>query len=191
MVYFISDGTYTKIGKSNNPIKRIKDLQTSNGNELKFVYIFDCKDSWEKKLHKLLKQYRTNSCNEWFDLRMCKLEEYFKMFDYYIFQDLNLAKFKANQANNEFYKGAIHTGESRNNKINTLYGAKNKHKYKALRLELIEEIKLHLATLKNKIISYDYYIKKYGFTKNEISFFMKGCKLSKAINDHNQRVYNN
>ena len=45
MVYFISDGTYTKIGKSNNPVKRIKSLQTSNANELKFIYIFDCKKS--------------------------------------------------------------------------------------------------------------------------------------------------
>lgn len=189
MVYFISDGTYTKIGKSKNPIKRIKDLQTSNANELKFVYIFDCKDVWEKKLHKLLKPYKTNSCNEWFDLRMCNLQENLKSFDNSVFQDLSLAKFKANQSNNEFYKGEVHTGKSRSNKINTLYGAKNKDKYRILRLELIEEIKLHLNTMKNKIISYDYYIKKYGFTKNEISFFMKGCKLSKSIYEHNQKVY--
>jgi hypothetical protein len=188
MVYFISDGTYTKIGKSKTPLKRIKALQTSNGNELKFVYLFDCKDSWEKKLHTLFKPYKTGSSNEWFDLRSINYEVSLKSLKNIIFEDLSLAKFRANQSNNEFYKGDVHTGTARSNKINSLYGAKNKHK--TLRLELIEEIKLHLATLKNKIISYDYYIKKYGFTKNEISFFMKGCKLSKAIYEHNQRVYN-
>lgn len=189
MVYFISDGTYTKIGKSNNPHSRIKDLQTSNPNELKFVYIFDCKDYWEKKLHILLKHYNCKAKNEWFDLRMCNLEEHIKILNCATLQDLNLAKFKATQLNNQFYKGDVHTGESRKNKIDNLYGAKNKDKHRKLRLQLIDEIKLHLSKLKNKIISYDYYVKKYGFTKNEISFFMKGCKLSKAIYEHNQKVY--
>lgn len=190
MVYFISDGTYTKIGKSKTPLKRIKALQTSNGNELRFVYLFDCKDTWEKKLHNLLKQYRTGSSNEWFDLRNVNHETSIKSLGNIVFNDISLAKFRANQLNNEFYKGDVHTGIARSNKINNLYGAKNKDKHRTLRLELIEEIKLHLSTLKNKIISYDYYIKKYGFTKNEISFFMKGCKLSKSIFEHNQKVYN-
>jgi len=101
MVYFISDGTYTKIGKSNNPHSRIKDLQTSNPNELKFVYIFDCKDYWEKKLHTLLKHYNCKAKNEWFDLRMCNLEEHIKILNCATLQDLNLAKFKAIQLNNQ------------------------------------------------------------------------------------------
>ena len=49
MVYFISDGTYTKIGKSKNPLSRIKGLQTSNAKGLTFKYLFDCSDQYEKK----------------------------------------------------------------------------------------------------------------------------------------------
>jgi len=30
MVYFISDGTYTKIGVAVNPEKRLRELQTGN-----------------------------------------------------------------------------------------------------------------------------------------------------------------
>lgn len=189
MVYFISDGTYTKIGKSNNPIARIKELQTSNPNELKFVYIFDCKDIWERKLHKLFKHYQTSSKNEWFNLKACNIEAHLETLDYYLFKDLNISKFRANQLNNEFYKGEVHTGLARKKKIDSLYGEKNKKNHRKLRLELIEEIKNHLINFRDKIISYDYYIKKYGFTKNEISFFMKGCKLSKQIFEHNKRIF--
>ena len=100
MVYFISDGTYTKIGKSKNPLSRIRGLQTSNGNTLKFVCIFDCKDSWEKKLHKRFNQFKTNSSNEWFDLRNSNYESTLTSIDDVIIKDLSLAKFKANQLNN-------------------------------------------------------------------------------------------
>ena len=74
MVYFISDGIYTKIGKSKNPLNRIKDLQTSNANKLFFTHLFDVKDKYEKVLHKLFKEVKTNSNNEWFDLREVNIE---------------------------------------------------------------------------------------------------------------------
>ena len=47
MIYFITNGFNTKIGKS-----RLIALQTSNARNLRLEYIFDIEDSTEKKLHK-------------------------------------------------------------------------------------------------------------------------------------------
>lgn len=185
MVYFISDGTYTKIGKSKNPLTRIKDLQTSNPNSLMFTYLFDCNDSFEKRLHKLLDEYKTKSNNEWFDLRNIDLCILSKV-NHPLFKDLNKAAFKAKLLNNEYYRGSVHTSQARKEII--------KHKdfnLKERRKSLIEEIKYILDHESKTIISYNQYIIKYGFTKNEISFFMRSCGLNKKIQQHNDLIFKN
>lgn len=191
MIYFITDGVYTKIGKSKTPLKRIRGLQTSNPNTLKFQYIFDVKESFEPKLHNLFKYFKTDSNNEWFDLRQVSLEQYFCGFNHPSFFDLKLAEFKAKQLNNELFRGEIHTSEARQKVFKENYNIKTKSQKNNLRekrLNLIEDIKFHLKNNKNKRISYDPYVVKYGFTKAEISFYLKGAKLSMLVFKHNETV---
>ena len=64
LVYFISDGTAIKIGISNNPNKRLLELQTGNPNELKLIgtsHILVENDLHELFIHRKLR-------NEWFEL---------------------------------------------------------------------------------------------------------------------------
>ena len=62
---FKNENTY-KIGVSKNPHKRIKQLQTGNGNRIKLVSVFESKfpTKLEKILHNIYKINRT--VGEWF-----------------------------------------------------------------------------------------------------------------------------
>lgn len=65
-IYFISDGTAIKIGRSKHPKKRKGQLQTSNSNELKLIYILENVESYiEKEIHQTCKLYHIQG--EWFD----------------------------------------------------------------------------------------------------------------------------
>lgn len=66
MLYLISDGTRVKIGKSKNPEKRLKQLQTGSALKLKLLGTFDLSDHYEKRLHWILRNFRTQG--EWFEL---------------------------------------------------------------------------------------------------------------------------
>lgn len=68
--YLMFDGLYYKIGKSKNPEKRLKQIQTSNPLSLLLEYS-DKVD--EKNLHKLYSNYRIK--NEWFNLNDKQVEE--------------------------------------------------------------------------------------------------------------------
>ena len=61
--YLMYDGRYYKIGKSNNPIKRLKTLRTANPT-VKLI-CFGKKKS-ESTLHLMFKRYLVGG--EWFDL---------------------------------------------------------------------------------------------------------------------------
>ena len=68
-VYIISDGTDIKIGKANNPTRRLSELQTGNKNQLSILRLIKTeneKDAYriESTLHKIYSQHRLN--NEWF-----------------------------------------------------------------------------------------------------------------------------
>jgi hypothetical protein len=180
MVYFISDGTYTKIGKSKNPLTRIKDLQTSNANKLSFVYLFDVHDKYEKTLHKLFKDYKTNSNNEWFDLRTVDVSKIIlgNLNSIPKFVDIKLAEFKSNQFNLK----STEVFKQNQNIPNTDNCNKNKIKL------LLEDIKYCLKNKKDKRISYHKYIVDYGFTKDQISFFVKSARLNKLVAKHNNNI---
>lgn len=60
--YVISDGTFCKIGKTNNLIKRIKGLQTGNARKLILVGYTDTDE--EQIMHELYADDRING--EWF-----------------------------------------------------------------------------------------------------------------------------
>ena len=64
MVYFITDGHYTKIGKANNPELRLLELQTGNAKRLSIKIKIDGGNEIERKLHKLFHRKRING--EWF-----------------------------------------------------------------------------------------------------------------------------
>jgi hypothetical protein len=85
MIYFISNGTYTKIGKANNPEKRIKELQTGCPEDLELKLIIEGNEEKERKIHKVLEKYRIRG--EWFYID----------FDY----DEYLINFLLEQDNNE------------------------------------------------------------------------------------------
>jgi hypothetical protein len=180
MVYFISDGIYTKIGKSKTPLNRIKELQTSNANKLFFTHVFDVKDKYEKTLHKLFKECKTDSNNEWFDLRNINIENTItgNLFKIPQFVDIKLAEFKASQFNlksNETFK--------QNQSVPNVDNC-NKSKIKLL----LNDIKYCLKNKKNTRISYHKYIVDYGFTKEQISFFVKSAQLNKLVAKHNNNI---
>tara|TARA_B100000212_G_C27355295_1_gene525577 strand:+ start:1167 stop:1463 length:297 start_codon:yes stop_codon:yes gene_type:complete len=54
-----------KIGRSKNPSKRLKQLQTGNPNKLKLIASFKEMGWREKLIHENLKQFRKEG--EWFD----------------------------------------------------------------------------------------------------------------------------
>jgi len=65
MVYFITDGEFIKIGKSENPIDRMKKMQTGNARELKMLATYQCYDEdLEGYIHKRFATYRFRG--EWF-----------------------------------------------------------------------------------------------------------------------------
>lgn len=180
MVYFISDGTYTKIGKSKTPLTRIKDLQTSNANKLFFTHLFDVKDKYEKVLHKLFKEFKTNSNNEWFDLREINLESVIggSLRNIPQFADIKLAEFKASQFNSK-----LDQIFKQNQSIPNIVDC-NKSKIKLL----LDDIKYCLKNKKNTRISYYKYIVDYGFTKEQVSFFVKSARLNKLVAKHNNNI---
>lgn len=189
MIYIITDGMFTKIGKSKNPLSRIKNLQTSNAKTLKFQYVFDVPDSVEKRLHNLFKNYKTNANNEWFQIDNIIIETKLKSISITALWDIDLALFKAKKLNNELFRGEIHTTKEQQTTYKKLYRNYSDNNYiKQQRKYLIDEMKQHLKNKKNVRISYDYYIKKYKFSKEEISFYMKSCGLSKDIFNHNSRL---
>lgn len=60
-----SDNTgMIKIGRSKDPLKRLKQLQTGNPNKLKLIAYFDNMGWREKELHEQLSRYRLEG--EWF-----------------------------------------------------------------------------------------------------------------------------
>lgn len=65
-LYFITDGVWTKIGRSCNVDERLKQLQTSNPLTLKVLRIFEGKGKYEKLVH--LKADLNEHRGEWFKL---------------------------------------------------------------------------------------------------------------------------
>lgn len=75
MVYFITDGRYTKIGCGNDPAKRLLELQTGNPLELYLVKTIEGSFEEEKAIHKSLSLYHVRG--EWYDFNQfddCVLE---------------------------------------------------------------------------------------------------------------------
>lgn len=65
MVYFITDGRYTKIGVALDPEKRLRELQTGNPFKLSIAKVIDGSYEEEGKLHDMLHLYKING--EWYD----------------------------------------------------------------------------------------------------------------------------
>lgn len=72
MLYIIgADNDLYKIGISKNPDKRLKQLQTGNGNKLRIIRTFEVANEsmLEKKLHNMLWQSKSIlGKSEWFSL---------------------------------------------------------------------------------------------------------------------------
>lgn len=65
MIYFITDGTYTKIGYTGNDTTlRLSTLQTGNPNKLELLFSVEGDAKAEKLMHEHFKEYRHNG--EWF-----------------------------------------------------------------------------------------------------------------------------
>jgi len=80
-IYIISNEQgYIKVGVSNNPERRVKQLQTGNEHKLKLLFKeeFDCTRHHllhiEKELHKQLRYMATKTVGEWFFLDKYKLD---------------------------------------------------------------------------------------------------------------------
>ncbi|MBO4622301.1 MAG: GIY-YIG nuclease family protein [Bacilli bacterium] len=80
-IYIISnDLGYIKVGVSNNPERRVKQLQTGNEHKLTLLFKeeFNCTRkhllSIEKDLHKQLRSMSTRCVGEWFFLDKYKMD---------------------------------------------------------------------------------------------------------------------
>jgi hypothetical protein len=96
MIYFISNGTYTKIGKADDPYKRIKELQTGCPETLEIKLIIEGDEEKERVLHKALNKYRIRG--EWFHLNFEYNENLIKEIIYF-HKKLNKTKPKRVLAN--------------------------------------------------------------------------------------------
>tara|TARA_B100000212_G_scaffold305555_1_gene253632 strand:- start:516 stop:821 length:306 start_codon:yes stop_codon:yes gene_type:complete len=56
-----------KIGRSKDPKRRLKQLQTGSPHKLKLLLVIEGKGKIEKSLHNRLQQYRSRRNGEWFD----------------------------------------------------------------------------------------------------------------------------
>lgn len=81
-VYLISDGTWTKIGVSKNPARRLKSLQTGSSQTLRLIRQYEIRPAryaWqlEKQLHKMFQHRRFVYNREYFLLET----EHFEIID--------------------------------------------------------------------------------------------------------------
>lgn len=184
MVYFITDGNFIKIGKSKNPLKRIRALQTSNPKPLRFIYVFDIHDSYEKRLHKLFKRYKTKSNNEWFDLKTICIKTNLNKINCTELKDKDQAEHRAKLLNIKIYGNVK---DFRNQPQRLSHVKKSYKKNNSQIKNLIKEVKLLLK--RKSVISYKNLIKKYNFTQAEISYYIKSAGLSKQIFNHNKKYF--
>lgn len=190
MVYFISDGEYTKIGYAKDVKKRLQQLQTANGRTLRVLYIVPGGKPLEKKFHKVLDEYRTGSKNEWFDVSNIDIIQAIKGSN---LNDIQHYRHKANMVNNRVKGGRDSFQRAKD--FSEIKSAKKKRKakrsHKSNVRNMLNELKHHLENYPDKMVSYRPYIKKYNMTKAEISFYVRGAKLSKSVFDHNAKVSGN
>jgi hypothetical protein len=73
LIYLFTDDNFFKIGISENPNKRVKQLQTGNGSRLRIVKTFENPSKiyserlMERRLHFFLRQFKKTG--EWFEFR--------------------------------------------------------------------------------------------------------------------------
>jgi T5orf172 domain len=70
MLYLISDGEKVKIGVSENPEKRLSQLQTGHPKRLKLIKIYNVPNYFEKRLHRQLWMFRERHNGEWFTVNI-------------------------------------------------------------------------------------------------------------------------
>lgn len=77
-VYAISNGRHIKIGKSDDPINRMYDMQTSNSETLSLICSYKCMNQklgfdTEKSLHNIFHDKKARG--EWFDITEQELQK--------------------------------------------------------------------------------------------------------------------
>lgn len=68
-IYLLTNGTYYKIGKSKNPDRRIKELNSGSSEKIELIYKYRSVEYYhtiESALHNFFSNKRLNS--EWFEL---------------------------------------------------------------------------------------------------------------------------
>ncbi len=69
MLYLISNNqNQVKIGWSKHPEKRVRELQTGTADKLRLVRTFNVEKYYEKRLHYLLRDFKTRHNGEWFKI---------------------------------------------------------------------------------------------------------------------------
>jgi hypothetical protein len=174
MVYFITDGEYTKIGKAKCAYTRLKALQTANARVLSLLYSFPGGLPLEKKLHNYFKEYQSEANNEWFKIPHIKLRG--MLVDYGML-DIAKASHDAKIINNSKAVPVSKLGKKKKE-----LNKGHRSRVQSLLLEIRSQLK------GNKMISYTPFVQKYKFSKKEISYFVRSARLSKDIYTHNSRV---
>ena len=94
-VYFLTNGTHTKIGKSNSSIHRLKSLATGSSTLLEILYTIECKSSkeafqLEQELHT---KYSSKKYNlEWFNLSILDYKDIEAVYNHNVYTKANTTR---------------------------------------------------------------------------------------------------
>ena len=140
--------------------------------------------SLEKALHKKLAKFRTEVANEWFRVDKHTLDSILGGYKTgtKLKLDLSLWAHRARLLNNK-------TPDVKKDYLGVKRSVKKKD-VKERRTELLNDIRTQIGASK-KMISYAPLVQRYGFTKQEITYFVRSSRLAKDVFLHNKSVAGN
>lgn len=177
MVYFITDGFATKIGKADDVSQRLKTLQTANSRILKVALVFEGGLDDETGFQKIFFGKQTRALNEWYD--MSPEEMIPRLIDKYgmhkVIKAIELSK--NNKSNYDFPKDLI--------------GAKDQSKLNQAIIKKYVHNILQNESKKNSLIKAGKIFKNLdGITLSEVNKVLRFKDLNSKVTSHNQLIRN-
>lgn len=178
MIYFITDGIYTKIGQSENVSRRLFELQTGNAHKLKVSIVISDAITTERKWHKIFSSYKTAADNEWFNITNEQINiELNKRFSQE--QLTSYEKYTVECVGQNNFKSILDI------KINTKTIKKIHNKL------ITTDVNEWLVNKKHSPITYEYLCNKFEMTVDEIKSILKKDNLLEKMMRHNSSYKKN
>lgn len=173
MVYFITDGFATKIGKADNVERRLKSLQTANPRILKVALVFKGDLEKETEFQRVFFGKQTRALNEWYNMSPEEMTP--KLIDKYgmlaVVTAMNLAK--KNSSSYDFAKDLV--------------GAKNQ---RLMNQSIIKKYVYNLLERDRLIKAGKIFRALDGITLSEINKVLKMKTINSKVTSHNQLIRN-